>query len=180
MWCDKDTRINYHHRLYLEGIQVSGSAILVPDFCKLQLGSRIEEFLSELPPPRLLELKIPGPLIPVRDPSSAANWDIFGGITLASLNLWVGNWGGKGTNVPRGEYGMVGAGPMFISVDLSHLVTSASSLLPLPTWGWNITDAEFGLIGCCIPSVTSSSFDLRFRSPPAPFRNVWVKTQRYH
>ncbi|KAK7851006.1 hypothetical protein CFP56_043069 [Quercus suber] len=64
---------NYKLALYLGGAEDSGSKTLVPDFCLLPIGSMPDEFLSEAPPEALMELKIPGPLIPVLDPSSAAD-----------------------------------------------------------------------------------------------------------
>ena len=132
-----------------------------------------DEFLSEAPPEALMELKIPGPLIPVLDPSSAADWEIVEGPALASLNLFEGTWCRIGAYwPPRGGY--CTAEPTFIEIGRSHLETLPSILLLMG--GWNAREVELGLSGC-IPKNISSSLDLLCRSPPAPFRSNCIRTQ---
>ncbi|KAJ0616271.1 hypothetical protein HanRHA438_Chr02g0087231 [Helianthus annuus] len=71
----------YHYNAYEGGVEALGSILLIKDFSLLLLGSATE-------PLALTALKIPDPLIPVLDPSSAANWEIKGGPALESLNLF--------------------------------------------------------------------------------------------
>lgn len=149
-------RGQYSEPIYPRGVEDSGSALTVAPFCLLLLGSDPDAFLSEAPPPAFMEFKIPGPLIPVLEPSSAADWEIFEGLTLASRNLLESAGGTKGTKwPPRGGY--CTAEPMFMGIGRSNL------------GGWNMREAEVCLICCCEPKAESSSFDLLSLSPPDPF-----------
>lgn len=83
--------------IYFSGVEDSGSEIRIEDFALPPLGKPPDvEFLSDAPPTfaLLIELKITDePLIPVLDPSSAAEGEIIEGteLELGSLNLFEGN-----------------------------------------------------------------------------------------
>lgn len=69
----------------------SGSVMETPDFCLPLRISTPEGCLPEIALVAFMELKIPDPLIPVLDPSSAAVCDTTEGPVFASLNLFEGD-----------------------------------------------------------------------------------------
>lgn len=72
-------------KTYLGAAEDSGSEC---DFCLLLHSNTPEVSLSENPALVLTEFKIPDPLMPVLDPSSAAPCDKTDGGRLESLNLF--------------------------------------------------------------------------------------------
>lgn len=157
-------------QIHLGGLEDSGLVFTVLGLAFSPLCGPTCRFFSDPLPAALIEVKMPGPFIPVLDPSSAAEWEMIGALAWTSLNLFGCLWWAKGEENWAPRVGNWRLGPKLAGIERSHFKPPGSFLLFTP--GCSTKDVEACLNGCALINASSLLHRLCL-SPPTPFRSIW-------